>query len=56
MYNVYIIYIYIYIYIYKTQKTFIIFILLYFRILPDSFVRVTENLKMYNYMKIKSIA
>ena len=49
--------IYIYdIYTYITKKTFIIFILLYFRILVDSFVRLTENLKLYNYMKLKSIA
>ena len=39
-----------------TKKTFIIFISLYFRILPDSFVRLTENLKLCNYMKLKSIA
>ena len=39
-----------------TKKTFIIFILLYFRILVDSFVRLTENLKLHNYMKLKSIA
>ena len=45
-----------YIYIYITKKTFIIFTLLYFRMLVDSFVRLTENLKLYNYMKLKSIA
>ena len=39
-----------------TKKTFIIFILLYFRILPDSFVRLTDDLKLYNYVKLKSIA
>ena len=27
----------------------------YFRILFDSFIRLRENLKMYNYMKLKSI-
>ena len=41
---------------YITKKAFIIYILLYFRIFPDSFVRLTENLKLYNYMKLKSIA
>ena len=45
-----------YIYIYITKKTFIIFISLYLRMLVDSFVRLTENLKLYNYMKLKSIA
>ena len=35
---------------------FIIVILLYFRILLDSFIRLTENLKLHNYMKLKSIA
>ena len=33
-------------YIYITKKTFIIFTLLYFRMLVDSFVRLTENLKL----------
>ena len=27
----------------------------YFRILFDSFIRLRENLKMYNYMKLKII-
>ena len=35
---------------------FIIFILYYFRRLVHSFVRLTENLKLYNYMKPKSIS
>ena len=39
-----------------TRKAFIIFISLYFRIHSDSFFRLTENLKLYNYMKLKSIA
>ena len=42
---------YIYIYIYITEKTFIISIYNiseYF----DSFGRLTENLKLYNYMKL----
>ena len=39
-----------------TEKTFIIFISYYFRILFYSFVVVTENLKLYNYMNLKSIA
>ena len=47
-------YIYICMYVY-TKKTFI-FISLYFRILFASFVRLTENLKLYNYMKLNSVA
>ena len=42
--------VYIYIYIY------IFLILLYFRMLDDFFLRLTENLKLFNYMKLKSIA
>ena len=49
-------YIYIYIYIYILLLLFLFYYILYFRILPDSFVRLTENLKLYNYMKLKSIA
>ena len=37
-------------------KTFITCIQQYFRIIFYSFIRLTENFKMYNYMKLKSIA
>ena len=33
-----------------TKNAFTISISLYFRILPDSFVKRTKNLKFYNYM------
>ena len=33
-----------------TKNAFIISISLYFKMLPDSFVKRTKNLKLYNYM------
>ena len=55
IYNIYIYIKHVYIHT-KTKKTFIIFISLYFRILPDSFIRLIENLKLFNYMELKGIA
>ena len=50
-------YIYIYIYILYITKKHLLFLFdnIYFRILFDSFVRLTENLELYNYMKLNSI-
>ena len=55
LYVYYILYIYIYI-LYITKKhSLFLFDNIYFRILFDSFVRLTENLELYNYMKLNSI-
>ena len=50
------IYTHIYIYIYIFKKDIYYSYLVIFQNSFDSFVRLTENLKSYNYMKVTKIA